>query len=279
MRWLTVRPWLGTVVRLFLGAVWIWASVSKLSEPRTFLIAVRAYDATPEWLSKAIAYGLPVLELIVGILLVLGLVTRVAAAVSGVLFLVFLIGLIQASARGIKLECGCFGGGGATEGTTTYTLDILRDVGLLVLAAYLIVWAFTQLSMDEYLARNDYVPPPSNKRLRTDQGRRKYNVMVEQRRKAARSRTAWTTASIAGVTVLIVLIGIGVQSGRSKIAGTLDGEERDRRRRRRLRQEGGRDDRRLGGLPVPDLLRSSRPAPARRSPRTCTRTRRSCAST
>ena len=45
--------------------------------------------------------------------------------------LVFLIGIVQAAIRGLKLECGCFGGGGATQGSTTYTLDILRDVGLL----------------------------------------------------------------------------------------------------------------------------------------------------
>ncbi|WP_375493993.1 MauE/DoxX family redox-associated membrane protein [uncultured Jatrophihabitans sp.] len=221
MTWPQARPWVGTVIRLFLGAVWIWASLSKLANPRTFLLAVRAYDATPEWLSKAIAYGLPVLELVVGVMLVLGILTRIVAAVAGVLFLVFLIGLVQAAARGIQLECGCFGGGGATQGSTNYAWDILRDIGLLVLAAYLVVWAATRFSLDEYLARNDHVEPPSAKRMRTDQGRRKYNVMLEQRRKAARSRTAWVTASLAALTVLIVLIGVGVQSGRSKIAGTL----------------------------------------------------------
>jgi protein-disulfide isomerase/uncharacterized membrane protein YphA (DoxX/SURF4 family) len=221
VKWQTLRPWLGTVIRLALGVIWIWAAWSKLRSPRTFVQAVRAYDATPEWLSKAIGYGLPVLELCVGILLVVGIAVRMATILSAVLFVVFLIGLVQAAARGLQLECGCFGGGGTTAGSTTYTLDILRDVGLLVLAAYLIVWSFTRLSMDEFLARHDHVEQPSAKRMRSDQGRRKYNAMLEERRKAARSRAVWLNASLGVVVVLIGLIGVGVQSGRAKISGTL----------------------------------------------------------
>src|SRR3954453_22004753 len=151
----TARPWLGTVARLLLGALWLWAAVTKLGNPREFVQTVRAYDVTWEWLSKAIGYGLPVLEFGLGVLLVLGLVTRLAAAVSAFLFLVFLIGLVQAAARGLKLECGCFGSGGESV-STQYTIDILRDIGLLAVAAFLVVWSWTRLSVDEFLARHDY---------------------------------------------------------------------------------------------------------------------------
>ena len=219
--WNRIRPWLGLVVRLGLGVVWIVAAWDKLRAPRTFVQAVRAYDATPEWLSKAIGYGLPVLELCVGVLLVVGLCTRIAAAVSGVLFVVFLIGLAQAAARGLQLECGCFGGGGATDQSTTYTLDILRDVGLLILAVFLVLWPLTRISADEFVARHDEVEAPSAKRMRTDKGRAKYNAMLEQRRKAARSRNLWLNSSLAAVVVLISVVGIGVQANRAKIEGSL----------------------------------------------------------
>jgi len=219
--WNRLRPWLGTLVRLGLGAIWIVAAVDKLGNPRTFVQAVRAYDATPEWLSKAIGYGLPVLELCVGVLLVVGIVTRAVAIVSGLLFVVFLIGISQAAARGIQLECGCFGGGGATTAGTTYTLDILRDIGLLILAAFLVVWPMTRLSLDEFIARNDRVDQPSAKRMRSDQGRRKYNALLEQRRKEALSRNRWISASMAAVVVLVCVIGLGVQSNRAKIQGSL----------------------------------------------------------
>ena len=222
MTWPAARPWLGTLARLLLGVVWIWAAWSKIRSPRTFTQAVRAYDVTPEWLSQGIGYGLPILELVLGVLLILGLVTRIAAAVSAVLFLVFLVGLIQAAVRGIQLACGCFGGGGTTGGgNTQYTLDILRDVGLLIVAAYLVVWAFTHVSLDGFIARNDIVEMPSTKRLRTDQGRRKYEAQVAARQAHAVSRTRWLDGSLAGVVILVVLIGIGVQSSRAKIAGTL----------------------------------------------------------
>ena len=151
MTWSNIRPWLGTVVRLFLGAVWIWAGLSKIGSPRTFTEAVRAYGATPEWMSTAIGYGLPVLEVCLGILLVVGIAVRLTAIVSALLFLVFLIGIIQVDIRGIQLECGCFGGGGLTAGPTSYTLDILRDLGLLILAAFLIVWPLTRLSLEEFI--------------------------------------------------------------------------------------------------------------------------------
>jgi protein-disulfide isomerase/uncharacterized membrane protein YphA (DoxX/SURF4 family) len=221
VEWQRVRPWLGTLIRLALGVIWIWAAWSKLRAPRQFVQAVRAYDATPEWLSKAIGYGLPVIELCVAVLLILGIAVRMAAITSAVLFFVFLIGLIQASARGIRLECGCFGGGGATVGNTSYTLDILRDVGLLVLALYLVWWSWTRLSVEEFLGRHDYIEPPSAKRMRDPQGRRKYEALLAEKQKSARTRALWLNSSLGVVTVLIVLIGIGVQSNRAKISGSL----------------------------------------------------------
>jgi protein-disulfide isomerase/uncharacterized membrane protein YphA (DoxX/SURF4 family) len=218
VKWNASRTWLGTAVRLALGAIWIWASISKLHSPRTFVQAVRAYDATPEWLSEAIAYGLPVLEFCLGVLLIIGIAVRVAAATSAVLFVVFLIGLIQAAARGLALSCGCFGGGGATL-QTHYPLDILRDIGLLILAAYLIVWSFTQLSLEQYLARHDHVELPSAKRMRSEQGRRKYETQLAERRKQARDRFLYVNSSLAVVVALVSVIGIGVQANRASVSG------------------------------------------------------------
>jgi protein-disulfide isomerase/uncharacterized membrane protein YphA (DoxX/SURF4 family) len=222
--WSSIRPWLGTVIRLALGSIWIWAGTAKLSDPRAFLQAVRVYDASPEWLSKTMAYGMPVLEVCIGILLVLGIVVRAAAIVSAGLLVVFLIGVIQAAARGLKLDCGCFGGGGVANGATHYTVDILRDIGLLVLAAYLIWSPYTRISLDEYLARNDYIEPPSAKRMRTSDGRRKYNALLEARRKEAQIRTRYVTLALALVVALVGVIGIGVQANRAKIAGDITAE-------------------------------------------------------
>ncbi len=220
MNWLKIRPWLGTLARLVLGVVWVWSSLEKLDSPRTFVQAVRAYDATPEWLSKAIGYGLPVLELSIGLLLIVGVAVRISAVVSAVLLVVFLIGVIQAAARDLSISCGCFGGGGTTE-STSYTLDILRDVGLLVLAAFLVLWSVTRLSLEEFLARHDTVTVPSAKRMRTPEGRRKYEAQLAVARTRARSRDLYLNSSLAVIAVLVTVIGIGVQAGRAKIEGNL----------------------------------------------------------
>ncbi len=194
--WTSARPWVSTAARLLLGIVLIWAALPKLHDPLTFTQAVRAYDATPEWLSKGIGYGLPVLELCLGIALILGVTVRIAASVAAVLFLVFLIGLIQAAARGIKLTCGCFGGGGATAGQTSYTLDILRDAGLLIVAVFLVIYSFTRFSVEEFLARNDHVEPPSAKRMRDPAARRRYESLVATRQQEARSRARYIDGSV-----------------------------------------------------------------------------------
>jgi protein-disulfide isomerase/uncharacterized membrane protein YphA (DoxX/SURF4 family) len=222
--WPMLRPWIGTVARLVLGVVWIWASLDKLSNPLKFVQAVRAYDATPEWLSKAIGYGLPVLELCIGIVLVVGITVRIAAAASAVLLFVFLIGLVQAAARGIHLECGCFGGGGTTDGATSYTWDVIRDLLLLAAAVYLVLWPLTHWSIEYYLARHDYVAPPSAKRLRTPEGRKRYEAQLAVKAATAKSRNAYVNASIAIVVLLVALIGIGVQAGRAKIDNVVAGK-------------------------------------------------------
>jgi protein-disulfide isomerase/uncharacterized membrane protein YphA (DoxX/SURF4 family) len=178
---------------------------------------VRAYDATPEWLSRAIGYGMPVLELCLGVVLIIGMTVRIAAIVSAVLLVVFLIGIIQAAARGISIECGCFGGGGTTD-STTYTWDIIRDVLLLCAAVYLAIWPLTRWSMEYYLWRQDYVAPPSAKRMRTPEGRRRYEAQLAVKAAAAKSRSLYINSSIVIVVVLVSLIGIGVQANRARIA-------------------------------------------------------------
>ena len=213
--------WGSTAARLILAAVWAFAAFSKLGEPRTFLRAVRAYQASPEWLSEGIAYGLPVLELCLAVVLLFGVATRVAAAVSATLLAVFLIGIIQAWGRGLKLECGCFGGGGVTT-HPNYWIDILRDVVLLAVAAYLVWKPLSEYSVDDFLTTQHEVEPPSAKAVRRDpRAMAKFQVKRAARERENRGRLRWVAGSTAAVVVLICLIGLSVQSSRAKIAGSL----------------------------------------------------------
>jgi hypothetical protein len=69
-----------------------------------------------------------------------GIGTRAVAVLSGLLLLAFVAGVSQAWARGLSIDCGCFGGGGAVApGQTQYLQEILRDAGFLALAVWLTV--------------------------------------------------------------------------------------------------------------------------------------------
>ena len=90
---------------------------------------------------------LPYLEIALGVLLLAGLATRLTAVLSAVVLVAFIAGVISAAVRGLSIDCGCFGGGGDVgAGQTAYTAEILRDVGFLALAGYLIIRPDTPVS-------------------------------------------------------------------------------------------------------------------------------------
>ena len=71
-------------------------------------------------------------------LLIVGFGVRAAAVAAGVSMVVFIAAVASAWVRGLAIDCGCFGGGGqVAPGQTRYLQEILRDVGLLLLAAWL----------------------------------------------------------------------------------------------------------------------------------------------
>jgi uncharacterized membrane protein YphA (DoxX/SURF4 family) len=142
----------GTLARLGLAAVWLISGGLKAVDLDQTYVAVRAYDVLPTAAVEVVSVVLPFLELALGLLLLVGVGTRAVAVLSAVLLLVFVAGVSQAWARGLSIDCGCFGGGGAVEpGNTAYVQELLRDTGFLVLAAWLIVRPRTLFSLDSRL--------------------------------------------------------------------------------------------------------------------------------
>lgn len=135
-----VRDIVGTVARLGLAAVFLVSGVLKAIDPDATYVAVRAYDVLPKLGVALVAGVLPWLEIAIGLLLLAGIATRAVATVSAVILLGFMAGVTQAWARGLSIDCGCFGGGGAVDpGQTTYGLELLRDAGFLLMAGWLVV--------------------------------------------------------------------------------------------------------------------------------------------
>jgi uncharacterized membrane protein YphA (DoxX/SURF4 family) len=131
---------IGTLARLGLAAVFLVSGVLKAVDPDATYVAVRAYDVLPRAGVALVAGVLPWLEIVLGLLLLAGIATRAVAAVGAGLLLVFVVGVTQAWARGLSIDCGCFGGGGAVDPEqTAYGRELLRDAGFLLLAGWLVV--------------------------------------------------------------------------------------------------------------------------------------------
>ena len=149
-----VREWFGLVARLVVGGVWIAAGALKLTDPNGSVQAVKAYELLPTSAVEIVGYLLPALEVVVGLALVLGVLTRGAAVISALLFVAFIFGIASVWARGMEIDCGCFGGGGANpDASSDYPWEIARDAGLLLLSGYLVWQRKSRLALDSVLFR------------------------------------------------------------------------------------------------------------------------------
>lgn len=99
------------VARVSLAAVWLVSGALKVADPAQTIVAVRAYQLLPEDLVRPVANALPFFEIALGLLLLIGLGVRATAVVSAALLLVLVGVIISVWARGLSIDCGCFGGG------------------------------------------------------------------------------------------------------------------------------------------------------------------------
>jgi uncharacterized membrane protein YphA (DoxX/SURF4 family) len=163
-----LSTYLPIVARLVLGGVWIAAGAAKAFDLAESVRAVRAYRLLPEAVATVVGAGLPWLEIGLGVLLIVGLGVRAGAVVSVLLQAVFLTGIISAAARGLRIDCGCFGNGGdlAAGAPTAYTAEIVRDTGLLLLACLLAYLPGRKWSVDSWIAGPSEHPGHGKKRSR-----------------------------------------------------------------------------------------------------------------
>ena len=144
-----VQLWISTIMRIGLAGVLLWSGGAKVSEPRQAVMAVQAYEILPTSVGEFVGYALPLFELALGLALLLGVATRISAVVAGALMTAFVVGVASAWARGLSIDCGCFGGGGAVaEGEANYLPVLLRDAGFAAMAAWLVVFPATKWALD-----------------------------------------------------------------------------------------------------------------------------------
>jgi uncharacterized membrane protein YphA (DoxX/SURF4 family) len=149
------QPIITLLARLTLGGVLLVAGGLKVLKPTESANAVAAYKLLPTNVAHLVGYALPWLEVALAVLLIVGLMVRPAAVLSGLIMIVFIGAIASVWARGMLIDCGCFGGGGeidpslAAQVHRTYFIEIMRDLGLALTALYLYFFPYGKLSIEK----------------------------------------------------------------------------------------------------------------------------------
>jgi len=134
------RSVIALLCRVILGIILIYASIDKIVHPAEFAKAIGNYNVLPFGLENLLGIVLPILELLVGTCLVLGIMIDGAAIIAAGMMVVFIIAISQALFRGIDINCGCFkvtveNGGGHQVGIRRIIEDfIYLGMALMVLS-------------------------------------------------------------------------------------------------------------------------------------------------
>lgn len=152
MKSILSHPYAGLLSRLILAGVLLVAGGAKFFEG-TFAAqrAINAYKIFPPSWAPFLGYALPGLEILLGIVLLIGVFIRLSSLITALVMAGFIAGIISVWVRGYSIDCGCFGGGGnvAEAGKNMrYAKEILRDLLFVGLAVRLAVWPHTPFAFE-----------------------------------------------------------------------------------------------------------------------------------
>ena len=136
--------------RLIVGAFFVWAGALKVIHPLAFAQDILEYHVFPASLAFFLGLALPWVELICGLLLILGLYRRASALIILGLLFSFIVLIVFTMARGIDLVCGCLG---PLSGKVGWTL-LGQDIILLFFSLIVLFSRSAELSLDGKLGRS-----------------------------------------------------------------------------------------------------------------------------
>ena len=122
------------VFRVVFGGLFIYAGVAKVLAPLDFAQNIRNYQLVGQSLSFIAALVLPWLEILAGAFLLVGIWKSGAALVLSSLLVFFIVLTVVTMARGLDIDCGCFGAVDRKAGWSV----ILEDLGMLYLGICLL---------------------------------------------------------------------------------------------------------------------------------------------
>ena len=134
------RSWsvVNRLIRWILAGVFLYAGIAKfVQSPAGFADSIASFRLLPTVGVVPMALALPPFELLAGAALLIEYPRRLGACAASLLGAVFLVALALAMARGITVDCGCFGAGAGwlpLSSSQRMWFDLVRD-GLIVATA------------------------------------------------------------------------------------------------------------------------------------------------
>ena len=116
MKSLPIGCWINGILRLLVGGAFVFAGVLKIADPAKFALDVSNYRLVPHEMINLVAILIPWIEITAGSFVLAGIWLRAAALVITSLTVMFFAVIVSALARGLNIECGCFGTMGGNSG-------------------------------------------------------------------------------------------------------------------------------------------------------------------
>lgn len=147
------EPWIDLLCRIFLGGVFIAAALPKILDVEAFAISIATYQLLPLPLINLQAIVLPWLELIAGVLLIVGFRTKAQALAINGMLVMFIVAIYIAMSKGIEAQCGCFGAEAKEAMNELTWKKIIEDTGWLLLGLYVMLGSPNRISLDSWISR------------------------------------------------------------------------------------------------------------------------------
>jgi uncharacterized membrane protein YphA (DoxX/SURF4 family) len=149
MKSLLANGYLVLLTRIFIGTMFVVASVDKIADANAFAVSIANYKLSPDALSMTVATVMPWVELISGLGILFGVVLRGSSLLAALMLVVFTAGVISALLRGLDISCGCF-----TQdpqvGKVSW-LKVAQNTGALLLTLFLFYSNSAKFTLEEYL--------------------------------------------------------------------------------------------------------------------------------
>jgi len=152
--------WLVLVFRLVLAGFFLLSSYGKLVDIERYSVdAVYNFGILPFWLARPFGLVMPFVELLCGLGLLFGVLTRLSALGISLMSLSFFIAKAIVLSQGRSIECGCFG----AVIDTLASVTIFMDIPMMILA---LVIMFSAPEARHWLAIGKFLPQTWREKLR-----------------------------------------------------------------------------------------------------------------